>query len=59
MAEMAKNFSPHHNVPALDVYKVSGNLNLMKTSAVTLSNFLSTQEESDDNCPIGKKLESM
>ena len=59
LAEMATNFSPHHNVPALDITKVSGNLNLMKTSSVTISNYLSIKETEDRNCPIGNMLETM
>lgn len=59
LAEMAKNFSPYYNVPALDIYKVSGNLNLNKTSSITLSNYLHKKEEEDPNCPIANKLEQL
>lgn len=56
---MAKVFSPHNNVPALDVYKISGNLNLPKTSAITISNYLHKKEDEDVNCPIALKLNEM
>ena len=56
MIEHAKVFGSEYSVPALDNFKVSGNLNLPKTSAITLSNYLHTEEPEDPNCPIYQRL---
>ena len=59
MAEKAKNFAPHKNVPDLDYYKISGNIYLPPTLVASLSNYMVRQEEQDENCPIYNKLLNM
>ena len=59
MTEIAKNFSPHHNIVDLDYYKINGNLFLPPTTVASLTNYLKDREEEDPNCPIYKKLISI
>jgi len=59
MARRADVLKPHVNIVAMDVYKISGNLNLPKTSIITLMNYLDKEEESDPNCPIAKELREL
>ena len=59
LIELAEVFSPHVNAPALDVHRISGNINLPKTSSLTLTSYLDMDEGDDDSCPIYKKLMSM
>lgn len=58
MTEIAKNFSPHHNIVDLDYYKINSNLFLPPTVVAGLTNYLKDEEEQDPNCPIYKKLTS-
>lgn len=48
LAELAEAFSPFRNVPELDIYKISGNLNIAKTSILTLMSYLNTEEVSEE-----------
>ena len=48
LAELAEAFSPFRNVPDLDIYKISGNLNIAKTSILTLMSYLNTEEVSEE-----------
>jgi len=48
LAELAEAFNPFRNVPELDIYKISGNLNIAKTSILTLMSYLDTNEEAED-----------
>ena len=57
--ELAKVFEPHNNLPALDIYRISGNLNLPKTSSIMLSNYVGKEEEENENCPIAQQLMDM
>jgi len=59
LVELAEVFAPHNNLPALDIYKISGNLNLPKTSSLTLMNYLSKVEEDDPDCPVYKQILEM
>ena len=59
LSEMAEVFAPHNNLPALDVYRISGNLNLPKTSSLTITSYLDKEEEQDIDCPVYKKLLSL
>ena len=56
MTEIAKNFAPHHNIVALDYYKINGNLFLPPTTVAALANYLKDEEPQDSNCPVFKKL---
>ena len=59
MAKRAEVLEPHVNIVAMDVYKISSNLNLPKTSIITLMNYMDKEEPSDPNCPIAKELREM
>ena len=59
LINLAEVFSPHVNAPALDVHRISGNVNLPKTSSLTLTSYLDMDEGEDENCMIYKKLLSM
>ena len=59
LIDLAEVFAPHNNLPALDVYRISGNLNLPKTSSLTLTSYMSIDEEQDEACPVYEKLLAM
>jgi len=50
--KLAEPFRPIYNANVLGVYTVSSNLNLPKTTAITIGNYLNTIEEEEDNCEV-------
>jgi len=53
LAKLAEHFAPHYNAPTIGaVYEIGGNVNLPKTQAIILSNYLFKEEEEDEKCAI-------
>ena len=56
LAETAEKYAPHVNIPAMDIFKISGNLNLPATSSLTLTNYLSIEEPEAEEDPVADMI---
>ena len=52
MSKWANNFEPHHNIPAVDVYKISNKLHLPNTTVLSVANYLNKEEASAEQCDV-------
>jgi len=59
LAKRAEVLKPHVNIVAMDNYKISGNLNMPKTSVITLMNYMHKEEPINKDCPIANELRNM
>ena len=53
LAEKAEVFSPYNDVPDIGgIFEISSNLNIPKTSILTLTNYVDTKEPEADEDPV-------
>ena len=59
MIKIAKRFESHRNVLDAKYFTVNKHMYLPPTLVVNISNYIITDEQQDENCPVYKELKAM